>query len=746
MTTYSKNLKFHFAKFFMNYLILILIICLSFIPIYYTALNSMKKTTSKDLTNVLNNQLLVVNNQLSSLENISVSLRNNSSFRLLAQITPDKFALPHYFLLQNAQTYMRAILSYPSLIKDAFFLFEKNDLLISNNLLSDDFSKEYHFASYFEGLSYEGYRDMLNFSAKPYFIKPVTLVTNEINSFPIKTFVLPYVIPTCNTMSYNYDSALVCFIDISLLHDFLLANTQYSFIQITTDDDVLLHSFSQNMDFNPADLTIVETTLVNSPLKLIVGLDQSILLKPLKRTIFLIQFFFAVSIIISIALSLLLYHKSTKPLKKLLKFLTPFSDDIMSDDIIKEETIFDAAIFTINNLSEQKKIYISKINMLKTSIKTNLFDKLIHGHLDLIDLDMLEDQLPFLANPFILIIINFSLRNSDSTSFLLSEQELSVLTSSIISQELNNVQYIHDVLSKQSILILSTNQSLNQETLCINLTKISEIIAQQLNYSCFFSISEIGHSYKDVLSCYEQTLSIVRLHYPIQKSNILFYAPSPYDDKYIELKDTQKLYEFIISGQFYEIESMLNILQQRLLNQHSVTNETLARIYHSLQNAIIFAAKDLKVESDYVVIFQEYSKYVNVTSLFNSLKASCSTLCELIHQNKKTKSTKILVDFKYLVDSEYTNPNLSITSISEQLNLSEKYLCTYIKDHLGKSIGDYIEEKRMEQAKLLLTDNKLIIKDISASVGFNSQNTFYKAFKRYTGVSPGTWRDAHITH
>lgn len=740
MSTCSKNFKSYFIKFFMNYLIVIFIVSLSFIPIYYTSVNSMKKNTVKDLKNVLNNQLLIINNQLSSLENISVSLRNYSSFRLLAQITPDKLSLPHYFLLQNAQTYMRDILSYPSLIKDAFFIFKKNNLLISKNLLSSDYSKEYDVTSYFEGLSYEEYRDTFDFSNKPYFTQPMTLVTNEINSFPSKTLVLPYVIPACNNMFYHYDSALVCFIDMRSLQDLLLTNTQYSFIQIINSDDVLLHSFSQDISSTHKDLTIVETDLVNSPLKLIVGLDPAILLQPLKRTIFLIQFFFAISIIVSIAISLFLSYKSNKPLKKLLKLLTPFSGDIT-----KEETIFDAAIFTINNLSEQKNLYISKINNLNSSIKTNLFDKLIHGHLDLIDLDTLDDQLTFLTKPFVLIIINFSLRHTDSTSLLLSKQELSVLTSSIISLELDDVQYIHDVLSKQSVLILSPDQPLNQELLCKKLNKISEIIEEQLNYSCFFSVSEIGCNYKDVLSCYEQALSIARLHYPIQQRNTIFYIPMPYDEKYIELKDTQKLYEFIISGQFNEIEAILDELQQRLLNQHSVTNETLSRIYHSLQNAIIFAAKDLKVESQYVLSFQEYSKYVNVTSLFNSLKASCFTLCELIHQNKKTKSTRILIDFKYLIDNEYTNPNLSVSSISDQLSLSEKYLCTYIKDHIGKSIGDYIEEKRMDQAKLLLADNKLIIKDISAAVGFNSQNTFYKAFKRYTGVSPGVWRSSHVT-
>ena len=51
-----------------------------------------------------------------------------------------------------------------------------------------------------------------------------------------------------------------------------------------------------------------------------------------------------------------------------------------------------------------------------------------------------------------------------------------------------------------------------------------------------------------------------------------------------------------------------------------------------------------------------------------------------------------------------------------------------------------IAKVRVEKAKELLASSDLSVEEIGAKVGFFNRNTFGRIFKKYVGVSPGTFR------
>ena len=71
--------------------------------------------------------------------------------------------------------------------------------------------------------------------------------------------------------------------------------------------------------------------------------------------------------------------------------------------------------------------------------------------------------------------------------------------------------------------------------------------------------------------------------------------------------------------------------------------------------------------------------------------------------------------------------------------MSEKYLYAFVKENTGRTVGSLIEEARMERAKALLLAG-CSVAEAAQAVGYELPNSFYKAFKRCTGVSPGVWR------
>ena len=74
------------------------------------------------------------------------------------------------------------------------------------------------------------------------------------------------------------------------------------------------------------------------------------------------------------------------------------------------------------------------------------------------------------------------------------------------------------------------------------------------------------------------------------------------------------------------------------------------------------------------------------------------------------------------------------------MNYTPYYLSRIFKKYTGTTFSEYLTNYRIEQAKKLLGEGKLSVKEIAYATGFNSQGYFSKIFKKYAGVSPSDFK------
>lgn len=91
----------------------------------------------------------------------------------------------------------------------------------------------------------------------------------------------------------------------------------------------------------------------------------------------------------------------------------------------------------------------------------------------------------------------------------------------------------------------------------------------------------------------------------------------------------------------------------------------------------------------------------------------------------------------------YLNENfqkhISGESIEEELSCNFDYLNRVFKKSTGKTIFVYLNEIRLHHAMELLTTTSMKISAVSYRVGFHDEGYFSKAFRKYTGLSPGKY-------
>ena len=103
------------------------------------------------------------------------------------------------------------------------------------------------------------------------------------------------------------------------------------------------------------------------------------------------------------------------------------------------------------------------------------------------------------------------------------------------------------------------------------------------------------------------------------------------------------------------------------------------------------------------------------------------------------------IESTFLHEKLYLNPRLTIHQAAEQLNVSSKELSTYLKEVKQMNFFGFINYHRIQEAKRLIENRKhlqLTIETIGTESGFNSRTSFYRAFKKYEGISTKEFIDS----
>ncbi|QQG35684.1 MAG: AraC family transcriptional regulator [Micavibrio aeruginosavorus] len=92
------------------------------------------------------------------------------------------------------------------------------------------------------------------------------------------------------------------------------------------------------------------------------------------------------------------------------------------------------------------------------------------------------------------------------------------------------------------------------------------------------------------------------------------------------------------------------------------------------------------------------------------------------------------------VQKIYQEPECNRASLARELNVPEATLSRVINAQFGRTVPQFLNEKRVEDAKQLLADTDAAVKVIASEVGFSSLASFNRVFRDVTGESPSAYR------
>lgn len=93
---------------------------------------------------------------------------------------------------------------------------------------------------------------------------------------------------------------------------------------------------------------------------------------------------------------------------------------------------------------------------------------------------------------------------------------------------------------------------------------------------------------------------------------------------------------------------------------------------------------------------------------------------------------------KYLI--EHYEKDISLVLVAEVVNVTPSYLSTLFSKYEKCGFIDYLNQYRVEQAKMFLSEKGNKTYEVAFQVGFKDEKYFSKVFKKITGLNPSEYR------
>jgi AraC-like DNA-binding protein len=100
--------------------------------------------------------------------------------------------------------------------------------------------------------------------------------------------------------------------------------------------------------------------------------------------------------------------------------------------------------------------------------------------------------------------------------------------------------------------------------------------------------------------------------------------------------------------------------------------------------------------------------------------------------------TKQIVGAKLYMDKHFSD-DINLDKIAGKALVSKFHFIRLFKKYYGRTPNQYLQEVRIEKAKLLLRQGRSI-DEVCTAIGFTSKTSFISLFKKMTGKTPLTYQ------
>ena len=104
-----------------------------------------------------------------------------------------------------------------------------------------------------------------------------------------------------------------------------------------------------------------------------------------------------------------------------------------------------------------------------------------------------------------------------------------------------------------------------------------------------------------------------------------------------------------------------------------------------------------------------------------------------------TEESDAVTEAVAIIEKEFSDPELSLSALSERLGYNQKYLSHAFKEKMGVGFSKYLRTVRIKHAIFLMEHGVESVKNVACLCGFSDPLYFSSVFKQTVGYAPSEW-------
>jgi AraC-like DNA-binding protein/quercetin dioxygenase-like cupin family protein len=132
--------------------------------------------------------------------------------------------------------------------------------------------------------------------------------------------------------------------------------------------------------------------------------------------------------------------------------------------------------------------------------------------------------------------------------------------------------------------------------------------------------------------------------------------------------------------------------------------------------------------------------YKLVADLFEYTQYDIRQYPNIVNNENNSEMLLQIIEF---IGQHMESKNITM-ELCKHICMSEKTLYRFLKNSTGLTVKDILDSSRIEKSKEMLRQTSKSISFIAQECGFHNEVTFYRTFKKETGVTPNDYREKEI--
>ena len=453
-----------------------------------------------------------------------------------------------------------------------------------------------------------------------------------------------------------------------------------------------------------------------------------------------------IALIAGISVSVYLSYKNIQPIQNLLGL---FPGQWFNIDIYRKNEL-NQLMEAIQNIINDNKYMKNSILTQYNHLKIIYFEKLLKGELK--SQEELEIARKYLdieqkGSYYVVMFVRIHSMNHLINEEISLEQDIYRLAlDKTLTDASGNRGYIHILDSNEIAFVLAFEDKTDYKYHLNNI--INEINHTFMTNFTIMPIISVGNLYDNLLDIHlSMKEAIYAADYIMnqnRKDTVVWYQNLDISSSgYYYTSDFEtRIINSTKSGNWSELKPLLSNLYLNTINNRNMSDQMKSVLLNDLCATLVKLSMELKTDIDMEAIENAISTG-NRESYYNALKAEYKKICTILSSNKKSRNEKLKKDILKFIQNNFTDPNLSVSSLSHKFNLSESYFSQFFKEQTGENFSHYLENLRIKHASTLLLEGRLTVDEIAQQSGYNNASTFRRAFKRIMLLSPTEYVQLH---